>query len=70
MIFACTHPPTHTHTLHPPAHSQVKVEGGDVVVKADKASLTNFRRTVGMCPAAPQEDQRTFLIVGGGMDTS
>ncbi|XP_064382581.1 apoptosis-inducing factor 3-like [Halichondria panicea] len=45
---------------------QVQVEGDDVVVKADKASLTNFRRTMTMCPADPQEDQRVFVCVGGG----
>ncbi len=58
--------PSHSHS-HPSHLSQVRVEGDSVVVKADKSSLTNFRRTMTMCPAAPQEDKRTFLLVGGGV---
>ena len=37
-----------------------------MLVKADKKSLANFRQTASMCPASPQEDSRTFVLLGGG----
>ena len=45
---------------------QVKVEGDDVSVRADKKSLADFRRAPGACGSKPNQDARTFLIVGGG----
>ena len=45
---------------------QVKVEGDDVIVKADKKSLANTHRTPIPCPAAPEKDGRVFVLVGGG----
>jgi nitrite reductase/ring-hydroxylating ferredoxin subunit len=45
---------------------QVRVEGDDVIVKADKALLGNTRRTKQSVVASVEEDKRTFLIIGGG----
>ena len=45
---------------------QVKVEGDDVIVKADKSSLANTHRAPIPCPAAPKKDGRVFVLVGGG----
>jgi hypothetical protein len=45
----------------------VRVEGDDVIVKADKALLSNTRRTKQSVVASVEEDKRTFLIIGGGM---
>eukprot|EP00731_Ephydatia_muelleri_P011006 Em0005g1592a len=44
---------------------KVVVEGEDVVVKADKKSLESHKRT-GICPFAPKDGEKTFLIIGGG----
>lgn len=45
---------------------QVKVEGDDVVLKADKESLANSHRSPIACGSKPDQDSRVFLIVGGG----
>eukprot|EP00731_Ephydatia_muelleri_P038906 Em0982g1a len=47
------------------AGTKVVVEGEDVVVKADKKSLESHKRT-GICPFAPKDGEKTFLIIGGG----
>lgn len=45
---------------------KVKVEGDNVLVKADKKSLDNFRRAPITCGSNLDQDPRVFLIVGGG----
>ena len=45
---------------------QVKVEGDDVIVKADKKLLETTRRTKETVLASSDKDSRTFLIIGGG----
>lgn len=42
------------------------MDGDDVVLKADKKSLENFRRAPIACSSEPEQDPRMFLIVGGG----
>ena len=37
-----------------------------MVIKADKKSLSNFRRAPMSCDSDNNEDSRVFLIVGGG----
>ena len=37
-----------------------------MLVKADKKSLADFRRAPVTCGSEPDQDSRTFLIVGGG----
>ena len=44
----------------------MKVEGDDVIIKADKKLLGNTRRTKSSVVGSPEEDKRTFLIIGGG----
>lgn len=45
---------------------QVKVQGDDILVKADKKSLADFRRAPIPCSLKAGEDTRAFVIVGGG----
>ena len=44
----------------------MKVEGDDVIIRADKTALAKTRRTREVVLASPEDDKRTFLIVGGG----
>eukprot|EP00731_Ephydatia_muelleri_P011007 Em0005g1593a len=44
---------------------KVFIEAENVVVKADKKSLESHKRT-GICPFAPKDGEKTFLIIGGG----
>ena len=44
----------------------MKVEGDDVIVKAEKKALANTRRIKEGVLASREEDKRTFLIIGGG----
>ena len=44
----------------------MKVEGDDVIVKAEKKALANTRRIKEGVLASHEEDKRTFLIIGGG----
>lgn len=54
----------------PTSHSsQVKVEGDDVVVKAEKKSLEKTKRIKSSVVASANDDKRTFLIIGGGKDS-
>jgi hypothetical protein len=45
---------------------QVKVEGDDVIVKADKKALADTHRPPIACGSKPDQDSRVFVIVGGG----
>lgn len=45
---------------------QVKIDGDNVLLRADKKSLENFRRAPIACSSEPEQDPRVFLIVGGG----
>ena len=47
---------------------QVRVEGDEVYVRAQKKDLENFRRAPTACPGDVKQDPRTFLLVGGGKD--
>ena len=47
---------------------QVKLEGDDVIIKADKKSLETTRRVKESVSASSNEDNRTFLIIGGGQE--
>ena len=42
------------------------MDGDNVVLKAEKKALANFRKTASMCPANTSEDKRTFVLLGGG----
>ena len=44
------------------------MDGDDVIVKADKKLLGKTRRIKEGVLAAPEEDKRTFLIIGGGKE--
>ena len=46
---------------------QVRVEGDDVIVRAEKKVLGTTRRTRESVVASAEDDQRTFLIIGGGV---
>eukprot|EP01122_Echinamoeba_exundans_P000124 TRINITY_DN10108_c0_g1_i1.p1 TRINITY_DN10108_c0_g1~~TRINITY_DN10108_c0_g1_i1.p1 ORF type:complete len:593 (+),score=197.79 TRINITY_DN10108_c0_g1_i1:1858-3636(+) len=45
---------------------EARVQGDDIVVRADRDQIKSSARTRGMCHAAPGEDKRVFVIVGGG----
>lgn len=45
---------------------EARVQGDDIIVRADRTELKSSARTRGMCHAAPGEDKRVFAIVGGG----
>ena len=47
-------------------YSKVRVEGDGVFVKAETAKLAQFRQTMDMGKAQSADDNRTFLIIGGG----
>lgn len=47
-------------------YCQVKVEGDDVLVRADKKSLADSHRAPIPSGSKPDQDPRVFLIVGGG----
>jgi hypothetical protein len=42
------------------------VDGDNVVLKAEKKALADFRKTASMCPANTNEDKRNFVLLGGG----
>ena len=44
----------------------MRVEGDDVVVRAEKSKLAKTRRTKEAAVATGDNDNRTFLIIGGG----
>ena len=55
-------------TTPTPLCVQVKVEGDDVIIKADKKLLETTRRVKESVSASSNEDNRTFLIIGGGKE--
>jgi apoptosis-inducing factor 3 len=45
---------------------EARLQGDDIVVRADRDQIKSSTRTRGMCHAAPADDKRVFVIVGGG----
>ena len=45
---------------------QTRVEGDGVVVRAKTSALSSHKRTLPMSPEAIEEDNRSFVIIGGG----
>ena len=50
-------------------YSKVRVEGDGIFVRAETSKLAQFRQTMDMGKGQSTEDPRTFLIVGGGMNS-
>ena len=50
-------------------YSKVRVEGDGIFVRAETSKLAQFRQTMVMGKRQSTEDPRTFLIIGGGMNS-